>query len=561
MHWEARLFQVVRRAVPSLGPIATAAAVIAWWRLGGSWSDARDSLIYMGFDPGRAVLLGALLLGALTAAVVSLVTGRTRPAIVLGLVAGLIADAGSIRRDTLGILAAHAVGEKLDPIGWLLTVLAIAVAALILAWAGATLAVPVRGWIGRGARALLELRRDRRLGRSALLPAGLVAGLVVLLIVSPVLGDLLNYGTDARMHAGGQAPSALFGAGGPVAAGGGTGAGSGPGAGTGTAGGTGTIGSGAGSGANLSGPIPAHLPGDLVAGPVRGSLVTPGALSLAMPWSSSVPTGQGTTQVADLPHFFVGPGTSKVDVYLPPGYASQPNRRYPVVYELPDRQNTWDLGMHLTATLDSLITAGQLPPMIVVYVGHGGSPFVDPECSDSRDGREWFDRWLATTVVPWVDATFRTIPSAAARTAMGASKGGYCAASALTHHPDLFGSAITFSGYYAAGLVSTQTIGDEAVFGADPVYEATQSPILRLATIPAALRQGLFVVIEADPAAATYGSQMRAFAAALDRAKIAQALLPTPLGHSWDAQRTFLPVALRLVAARQVKLGVFGPGG
>ncbi len=548
------MFQVVRRAAPSLAPIAAAAAVVAWWRLGGGWSGARDSLIYMGFDPGRAVLLGALLLGALTAAVVSLVTGRTRPAILLGLFAGLIADAASIRRDTLGILAAHAVGETLDPLGWLLTVLAITAAALIVAWAGATLAVPVRGWIGQGARALVELRRDRRLGRTALLPAGLVGALVVLLIVSPVLSDLLNYGTDARMHAGGQAPGALFGAGGPVAAGGGTGAGAG------TGGGSGNTGPGASAGAGSSGPIPASLPGDLVPGPVRGSLISPGALSLAMPWSSSAPTGQGTAQVADLPHFFAGPGTSKVDVYLPPGYASQSSRRYPVVYELPDRQNTWDLGMRLTATLDSLITAGQLPPMIVVYVGHGGSPFVDPECSDSRDGREWFDRWLATTVVPWVDASFRTIPSAAARTAMGASKGGYCAASALTHHPDLFGSAITFSGYYTAGLVSTQTIGDEAVFGADPVYEATQSPILRLATISAALRQGLFVVIEADPAAATYGPQMRAFAAALDRAKIAQALLPTPLGHSWDAQRTFLPVALRLVAARQVKLGVFGPG-
>lgn len=553
------MFHVIRRAAPVLAPIATAAAVVGWWRLGGNWSDVRDSLIYMGFDAGRAVLLGALLLSALTAALVSLVTGRTGSAIALGLLAGLVADAGSVRHDTLGILAARAVGETLDPLGWLLTVLAITVAVLLLAWAGATLAIPLRGWMIQAARTLDELRRDRRPGRSALLPAGLVGGLVVMLIVSPVLGDLLNYGTDARMHAGGQAPSALFGAGGPVAAGGGTGTGSGSGAGT--AGGTGNAGSGTGAGADSSGAIPAHLPGDLVAGPVRGSLVNPGALASATPWSSSVPSGQGTSQVADLPHFFAGPGTSKVDIYLPPGYAGQPNRRYPVVYELPDRQNTWDLGMHLTATLDSLITAGQLPPMIVVYVGHGGSPFVDPECSDSRDGREWFDRWLATTVVPWVDASFRTIPSAAARTAMGASKGGYCAASALTHHPDLFGSAITFSGYYTAGLVSTQTIGDEAVFGADSVYEATQSPILRLAAIPAALRQGLFVVIEADPNAATYGPQMRAFAAALDRAGIAQALLPTPLGHSWDAQRTFLPVALRLVAARQVKLGVFGPGG
>jgi hypothetical protein len=33
------------------------------------------------------------------------------------------------------------------------------------------------------------------------------------------------------------------------------------------------------------------------------------------------------------------------------------------------------------------------------------------------------------------------------------------------------------------------------------------------------------------------------------------------LGHSWEAQRAEIPIALRLVAARQVRLGVFGDVG
>jgi hypothetical protein len=52
---------------------------------------------------------------------------------------------------------------------------------------------------------------------------------------------------------------------------------------------------------------------------------------------------------------------------------------------------------------------------------------------------------------------------------------------------------------------------------------------------------------------------MLAFARALDKGGVAEALFPTRLGHSWNADRVVLPSALRLVAARQVALGLFGP--
>jgi enterochelin esterase-like enzyme len=209
--------------------------------------------------------------------------------------------------------------------------------------------------------------------------------------------------------------------------------------------------------------------------------------------------------------------------------------------------------------MDGLITSGELPPSIVIFAAIEGGPYADPECSDSRDGTEWIDRWVSQTLVPWVDATFRTIPTPVARTVMGSSKGGYCAASLLTHHPDLFANGISLSGYFVAGLASPETIGADLVFGQDPAYEQSQSPMLLVAAIAPTVRRGMFMVLEADPQDHVFGSQMLAFARALDKGGVAEALFPTRLGHSWNADRVVLPSALRLVAARQVALGLFGP--
>jgi len=246
-----------------------------------------------------------------------------------------------------------------------------------------------------------------------------------------------------------------------------------------------------------------------------------------------------------------------VDVHLPPGYDNQTSRRYPVLYEMPYRHDVWQGGLNIDYLVDQMIDSGAIPPAIWVFASTGHGTFSDPECSDSKDGREWFDRYVAQTLVPWVDQTFRTIAQPAARTVMGPSKGGYCAASVLTHHPDLFGQAISLSGYFVAGLASSDTIGDGDVFGNDPTYEAHQSTINRVATIPAALRRNLFMVMEADPNSAPFGPQMAAFSQVLAANDVPQALFQTPLGHAWGVYRLALPGALRLVAARQAALGVF----
>lgn len=535
----------------SILPVAVAVSIAALsillWRFTGSRTGTQGTLLDMGFDPGRAELLGALLVGAIVSVAVEFVLGTVGASVFLGTCAVLLDDVGAFLHDTKTVLATGDQGG-FDPIGWLLTCLAILGAAIVVAWAAATLARPVRAALRRSASALMEMRTERRMTKSAVWPASVGATLVALLVVGPVFGDLVNYGTDTRMRGAAGAPVGLFGNGAAT-----------PQPSDGPAESSAAGASGPSSGSHGS---PRSMPSDLVGGPVKGTDVTPGSVSDATPWSSSVPTGQGRTMEATTAAFWTGGNTNPIDVYLPPGYDSSPSRRYPVVYELPYELSVWQSGASVTSQLDALITGGQLPPMIMVFVwGVAPPPYRDTECSNSKDGREWFDSYMVDTVVPWVDKTFRTIKTAAARATMGSSKGGYCAASVTTHHPDVFGSAVSFSGYFTAGLVSSQTQGADLVFGSDPTYEKSQSPILRLAGIPQAERQNLFFVLVADPKADIYGPQMLDFAAELSRTGTPQAFVPSTIGHGWQECRAMLPTALRLVAARQVELGVYAPAG
>ena len=188
-------------------------------------------------------------------------------------------------------------------------------------------------------------------------------------------------------------------------------------------------------------------------------------------------------------------------------------------------------------------------------------PYPDSQCADSVDGREWFDRFVATDLVHWVDAHLRTIATPAARATFGFSAGGYCSAALLAHHPDVFGSAIVFSGYFVAGIHSGTTPDAWRPFGNNPAIVDAVSPMTVIPRIPAALSARLFYVMEADPTQGFYGPQMAKFAAVLQSAGVPLAIFPTPLGHSWAGARRIVPTMLELVAGRMVNLGVFGPAG
>jgi glucan 1,4-alpha-glucosidase len=130
-----------------------------------------------------------------------------------------------------------------------------------------------------------------------------------------------------------------------------------------------------------------------------------------------------------------GDDKRKVQVYLPPGYA-RARRRYPVLY-MQDGTQAVELG-RAAETADRMITAGKVEPFIIV--------FVDPL---DRMKEYWADDlfadWMVRTLVPLVDARYRTRRARDARALAGASLGGVISVWTALRHPDTFARVAGFS--------------------------------------------------------------------------------------------------------------------
>jgi S-formylglutathione hydrolase FrmB len=550
-----RLRDWLRPRAPWLLGLVVAAVAVELFYLSGTAGATNDTLQIMGFDPDRANLLVALIAAAMAAAIIALAGGPTALGVLAGLLAGTRGFGHTALSETRSALNASGTQGTFDALGWTLSIVTFVVAFAVTAWAAAILAREARRRVIAAVVTIRELIRGRDLVHARARFAGAVAVILSVAIVAavlPVFGDMLNYDPDVHMRQDAVAVQPLFGS----SAGAGAAGVSGSAPGSATSGGTDPS-----SGGAAGTPVAASTyPAGLVAGPLPGSLVTPGAVSSARPWATSLPTGHGRVTSAALPAPWTGGirNTIGVDVYLPPGYDAG-SARYPVIFEGPDAIATWQNGMRLPGVLDSLITSGAIPPEIVVFVSDFGGPYADSECANSFDGTEWIDRFMATDLVHWVDTSFRTIATPASRATFGFSLGGYCAAALLAHHPDVFNSAVVLSGYFVSGIHSGTTPNAWRPFNNDPAIIAATSPMTVVPRIPPALGSRLFVTMTADPTQGFYGPQMAKFAAVLHGVGASMAIIPSTLGHSWDSARQFVPTMLEELAGRMVTLGVFGP--
>jgi len=133
-------------------------------------------------------------------------------------------------------------------------------------------------------------------------------------------------------------------------------------------------------------------------------------------------------------------------VYLPPGYDTEPDRRYPAIYLLHgvlDSPSVWVepvyQGMTIRAVMDSLIAAGEIRQTIVV-MPNGANAYGASGYMNSPVAGRWGD-FIARDVVAHVDDTYRTIPRAEARAITGHSMGGFGALRLAMLHPDVFSVA------------------------------------------------------------------------------------------------------------------------
>ncbi|HZE24246.1 MAG TPA: alpha/beta hydrolase-fold protein [Blattabacteriaceae bacterium] len=154
-------------------------------------------------------------------------------------------------------------------------------------------------------------------------------------------------------------------------------------------------------------------------------------------------------------------------VYLPPGYDTQPNVRYPVLYlqhGAGEDETGWVRQGHANFILDNLIAAGTCKPMIIVMAyGYArragqsppdltGKPFGSPEMMKAmQDMAAAFEDDVTQVLIPYVDSTFRTLSDRDHRAMAGLSMGGMQTFQITLNHLDLFSYIGGFSG--AGGML------------------------------------------------------------------------------------------------------------
>jgi enterochelin esterase-like enzyme len=163
-------------------------------------------------------------------------------------------------------------------------------------------------------------------------------------------------------------------------------------------------------------------------------------------------------------------------IYLPVGY-TESGLRYPVLYMLHGHggSNTEWIAYGLLHAADTLIGAGQIPPLIIVLPQGDQSFFVN----HVNNGPRWGD-YTAQDVVQYIDATYRTILDTQHRAIGGLSMGADGAMQLAMNYPGVFGvvgmHSLTPRDYQAMAAYAS-FFGDEAYFNAhDPVYLVQQYP-------------------------------------------------------------------------------------
>lgn len=164
-----------------------------------------------------------------------------------------------------------------------------------------------------------------------------------------------------------------------------------------------------------------------------------------------------------------------VDVWLPPSYGSDPQRRYPVLY-MHDGQNLFDSVLGYTGVdwdidgaMTRLIDAGDIREAIVVGVWNTPLRFAEymPKAPVRTDtvssgveghmaGRaedlrsDQYLRFLVEELKPFIDAQYRTRPGLDDTAVMGSSMGGLISLYAAAQYPEVFGGVGAVSTHWPA---------------------------------------------------------------------------------------------------------------
>jgi enterochelin esterase-like enzyme len=134
-----------------------------------------------------------------------------------------------------------------------------------------------------------------------------------------------------------------------------------------------------------------------------------------------------------------------VFVFLPPSYARQKSRSYPVVYALHGffiGAEQWTHEIHVPETIEGAFAQGAKEMIVVLpdsKTVHNGSMYSSSVTTGD------FEQFIAHDLVTYIDAHYRTIPDRQSRGLVGHSMGGYGATRIGMKHADVFGSLYIMS--------------------------------------------------------------------------------------------------------------------
>lgn len=132
-------------------------------------------------------------------------------------------------------------------------------------------------------------------------------------------------------------------------------------------------------------------------------------------------------------------------VFLPPSYAKQKSRRYPVAYALHGYSigaEQWAREIHVPQTIEGAFARGAQEMIVVLPDSktlHNGSMYSSSVTTGD------FEQFIARDLVTYIDAHYRTLPDRLSRGLVGHSMGGYGATRIGMKHADVFGSLYIMS--------------------------------------------------------------------------------------------------------------------
>ena len=177
--------------------------------------------------------------------------------------------------------------------------------------------------------------------------------------------------------------------------------------------------------------------------------------NLATPPSRKT-TITGTVQVHDKFASEILGNSRAVLVWLPPQYADEPSRRYPVLY-LQDGQNVFDeqtsaFGSEWKAdeTADRLIRSQKISPILIVAIANTPNRIneythVTDDAHQSGGGGPKYERFLIEELKPFIDKVYRTKPERESTAIGGSSLGGLLAIETTLDHPEVFSRCAALS--------------------------------------------------------------------------------------------------------------------